>query len=419
MTTRVARVDRALHTWRRFEASRALRAVDPDRARAEAETAPDGILGGLVCSIKDVLPVAGIESCGGSLVLRGNIPVEESPLVAAARDSGAVVLGKGVCAEFAFGIDTENRLDGRVTNPLDPGISPGGSSGGDAVAVATGIVDFAIAGDYGGSVRWPAQAVGVLGLRLGVGRTPARHQIGAPSRGQQAQLDVPGVLARDPDVLERVVSALALSAPQPERTRRILVLAPQALGAVTREVVQAMADTVARLESLGYQLHHAEASLGDLLARAAEVYAERRRLTDTHDGVRALVADRTDWLCPSTVAVLDAAASPNVDAGEVERGDAEASVIAAQVAEVLRDVDALLLPVAASRAIPFAGTAEVGGARLSGVTLHRHLRAISLTGLPALSLPVGHALSVQLVGAPGAEQVLCRLARDLRGAVAA
>jgi amidase len=414
VTVVLAHVDAALKRWDSVKASNALRAVDPTRIYAESTSAPDGELSGLLCSIKDLLPVAGVESCAGSLTLEGNIPDHESALVETLRGSGAVIAGKGVCAEFGFGVDTENRLDGRVTNPLDPTISPGGSSGGDAVAVGTGVVDFAIAGDYGGSTRWPAQAMKVLGLRIGVGRAPERNQIGSPSSGLQARLDVPGVLARDPQVLQRVVQTLLADADPAERRGRLLVLPPIAFGAVTNHVITASKDAVRRFEDLGYTAKTADETLQRTLIDAVTTYGELRRLTDLHDGVRAIVAGKEDLLCASTRAVLDAAAAntAQVDEATVAQLTRRADEIAATVAAALDEFDALLMPIAASGSIGFASTTDVGGAQRNAVALHAHLRAVSLTGLPALALPVRDHVAVQLVGAPRTELSLCDLATD-------
>jgi Asp-tRNA(Asn)/Glu-tRNA(Gln) amidotransferase A subunit family amidase len=148
-------IDEALERWQEFAWTRAVRAVDPGRIRAEIGTAPDGPLSGTLFTVKDLFPVKGLKSAAGSLVLAGHVPVQETQMIAALRAAGSVCFGKGVCAEFGMGIDTAQRLDGQVLHPFQPDLSPGGSSGGDAVAVATRMVDFAIGGDYGGSIRGP------------------------------------------------------------------------------------------------------------------------------------------------------------------------------------------------------------------------------------------------------------------------
>lgn len=446
-----ARAEQALARWERYVFTRALRAVDAPRVTAHARQAPGGPLHGLLCSVKDLFPVAGVESCAGSLLLRGSVPVTDRPLTAAVRAAGAVVLGKGVCAEFGFGTDTENRLDGRVLHFRDPAVSPGGSSGGDAVAVGAGIADFAVAGDYGGSVRWPAQAAGVYGLRLGVAHplagAAASGRIGLARPGAaeaslQSQTETAGLMARTPGVLQAVLAALADGArPGEARLRSVssggapdglpgpadrtgakvlLVTDGTEIAAVRPEAAAALAAARSAAERAGYRLLPAPAGLRDALADAYPVYAALRAATDDHREVRRLAADRAELLCPSTRAVLDqaqrsvAAASPD----RVTRLRARAAEIRLAVRQALRaaGADALLLPLAASGPAGFGARTEVAGRRLTAAGLLAHCRAVSLTGLPALSAPTaGSALSVQLVGADRGEERLCAVAADLAG----
>jgi Asp-tRNA(Asn)/Glu-tRNA(Gln) amidotransferase A subunit family amidase len=172
---------RARQRWVELSWTRALLAVTTaERAAAE------GPLGGLTFTVKDTFAAAGLPSTGGSLLLAGHVPDRDATLIARLKAAGAALFAKANCAEFGNGIDTETRIGGRVLHPTDPAVSPGGSSGGDAVAVAGGIVDFAIGGDYGGSVRWPAQCTGVYGLRTLVG-----DDIGLLCPGTRAVLEGP------------------------------------------------------------------------------------------------------------------------------------------------------------------------------------------------------------------------------------
>jgi amidase len=415
MMTTFTHVDNALQRWDSLRHTRALRAVDATRVAAEADRAPDGRLHGLLFSVKDLFPVAGVESCAGSLLLAGNVPVCDPPLIAALRGAGATVFGKGVCPEFGFGVDTENRLDGRVRHHGDPAISPGGSSGGDAVAVGAGVVDFALAGDYGGSVRWPAQAAGVLGLRFGVGRAIATGRLGAPSSGLQARLEVPGVLAADPGVLRGVVDVL-LGPATIRPVRRLVLPDPELLGPLSPPVATAIEEFAARAARRGYAVVDAPAGLTAALAAAFEVYRRLRELTDTHDGVRALAIGRDELLADSTRAVLAAAAesTAGADRGEVAALQARAAELGRTVRAALIGADAIALPVAASGAIGFGARVDIGGTTHDATGLHAHLRAVSLTGQPALAVPVAERIAVQLVGADGAEQLLCAIAEGVR-----
>lgn len=461
----------ALARWERFSFTRALRAVDAGRVTAQQGSAPDGPLRGLLFSVKDLFPVAGVESCAGSLLLAGHVPEADPELVGRLRAAGAVVFGKGVCAEFGFGVDTENRLDGRVTHFASPSVSPGGSSGGDAVAVGAGIVDFAIGGDYGGSVRWPSQAAGVFGLRLGTahplagataggriglyppgppgggdeglapgGRDDGRG--GAGGRGGysaslQAELETPGIMARSPGILRAVLAALAdgdreegararsgrdpspSAGPLPggPRPARILVTDGTEIAPVRPEVAAAMDAARAAAARAGHALVPAPRPLRDALGEAHGVYAALRAATDDHRAVRELAAGREELLCGSTRAVLAAAerSVAQADPATVARLRDRAGRLRAQVREGLAaaGADALLLPLAASGPIGFGASVEVAGRMLDATRLMAHCRAISLTGLPALAVPVGGGLSVQLAGSDGSEDVLCAIGADL------
>lgn len=403
---RKRKAETAIQRWYDLHFTHALRAVDEDRIRQEFATS-QGPLAGLLISVKDVFEVAGIESCAGSLLLAGNIPNHDAPAVAALRSHGATVFGKGVCAEFGFGVDTENRLDGRVVHPFDPAISPGGSSGGDAVAVGAGIVDAALAGDYGGSARWPAQAMNILGLRPGVQAISSRGRIPALS-GLQAELETPSIMTREPATLRRIIDTLGLAPRYHWPHHRILLTIE---GPVTAEVEETLRHSAEVLRATGIAVDERDGLFQD----AAELYGQLRASTDDHAGVRSLAAGREDFLYPNTRKILENIdPQPAVAAG---LGPAVAAV-RERVRDALRDADAILLPLAASPAMPFDGHVTIAGEDRDITSLMHHCRAVSLTGLPALAVPIGVSatgagISVQLVGRSGGERMLCSLAERL------
>jgi amidase len=455
-----ARVHDAVARWQRYAFTRALRAVDPARVAAESAAAPGGPLRGLLFSVKDLFPVAGVESCAGSLLLAGQVPAADYRLLAALRAAGAVPFGKGVCAEFGFGVDTENRLDGRVLHFADPELSPGGSSGGDAVAVGAGIVDFAVAGDYGGSIRWPAQATGVFGLRFGVAHryagAAATGRIGlcAPAgcwgaeqrcggeqcggercgAGQpasatlQSQLETAGLMARSPAMLRAVLAVLAAAGPGPESSggagavagspaadaasaaaatgspaaMRIVVTDGTEIAPVGPAAATALAAARCAAERAGYRLVPAPDALRAALWAALPVYAALRAATDDHHAVRRLAAGREELLCGPTRAILSERTKREralPDPAAVTRLRERASRIGAAVRAALRmsGADALLMPVAAHGPTAFGGRAGAGGRTLDVTELMAHCRAVSLTGLPALAVPASALLTPTLV----------------------
>ena len=127
-----------------------------------------GLLCGLTAGIKDVTPVAGLRTTFGSTLYADHVPKEDALVVARLRAAGAIILGKTNSPEFAAGANTFNEVFGRTRNPWDPTKSAGGSTGGGAAALATGMIALAEGTDLGGSLRIP-------GLVLRRGRAAARR----------------------------------------------------------------------------------------------------------------------------------------------------------------------------------------------------------------------------------------------------
>jgi amidase len=151
-----------------------------DQARAAARAAGSAVLTGerlgpvhgLPVVIKDVTLTAGIRTTFGSPLYKDFVPDEDAAVVARLRKSGATILGKTNTPEFATGANTVNELFGATRNPWNPALSPAGSSGGSAVAVASGMVPLAQGTDFGCSIRIPASFCGIVGLRTTGGLIP-------------------------------------------------------------------------------------------------------------------------------------------------------------------------------------------------------------------------------------------------------
>ncbi len=131
-----------------------------------------GVLHGLPIALKDTTPTAGMRTTLGSYTHEHWIPEKDAHIAVAMRRAGAVVVGKTNSPEFAHTLVTDSPLWGPTRNPWNLELSPGGSSGGSAAAVAAGCVALAEGSDMGGSVRIPASWCGVVGLKPGIGRIP-------------------------------------------------------------------------------------------------------------------------------------------------------------------------------------------------------------------------------------------------------
>ena len=170
-TACLARIEAQNDTYRAFiamtgsEALAAAAAADHARGRGEWL----GPLHGIPVSLKDLVDQRGVPTTAGSRVAPATPASADAPVTARLRRAGAVLVGKCNLHEFAFGTTSEESAFGAARNPADPSRSPGGSSGGSAIAVKTGMSLASIGTDTGGSVRIPAAACGIVGLKPGLG----------------------------------------------------------------------------------------------------------------------------------------------------------------------------------------------------------------------------------------------------------
>jgi len=163
-----------------------------------------GPLCGLTVGIKDVTPVAGVRTTFGSPIYADHVPAEDALVVRRLRDAGAIVLGKTNCPEFAAGANTFNEVFGRTRNPWNTAKSAGGSTGGGAAALATGMIALAEGTDLGGSLRIPAAFCGITGLRPSVGLVPTH-----PTDWVWDTLQVTGPMARTAEDVALMLQAIA------------------------------------------------------------------------------------------------------------------------------------------------------------------------------------------------------------------
>lgn len=193
--------------------------VDAERARAQAKSAEAALgsasksssippLRGVPISIKSSIDVAGLPCECGSLLRKGYIPFEDAPLVARLRAAGAIILGNTNVPEFLMAYETDNLLYGRTNNPWDLSRTSGGSSGGEAAAIAAGCSAGGVGSDGGGSIRIPAHYSGICGLKPTPGRIPSTGHYPA-SAGPFAQLGVVGPMARRVGDVQKLFEIMA------------------------------------------------------------------------------------------------------------------------------------------------------------------------------------------------------------------
>jgi aspartyl-tRNA(Asn)/glutamyl-tRNA(Gln) amidotransferase subunit A len=142
-------------------------------ALAHARDNPAGALAGVPLLVKDIFDTAGVRTTYGSSIFRDNVPVRSATSVRRLLDAGAIMLGKANLHEFAWGVTSRNRAYGAVLNSARPDRIPGGSSGGNATALAAGLCAIGLGTDTGASIRLPASACGVAGFKPAFGSVPA------------------------------------------------------------------------------------------------------------------------------------------------------------------------------------------------------------------------------------------------------
>ncbi len=212
--------------------------------------ASHGPLSGRTLLVKDLVDTAGVRTTYGSRIYAEHVPARHAPVVQAALDAGAAIVGKANLAEFAWGVLGTNQWYGTVHNPAHPGRTTGGSSSGNAAALAGGLCDLAIGTDTGGSVRLPAAACDVVGLKPRFGAIPVGGVFPlCPS------LDTVGPMARTVEDVASLWSVLSgRSVPEPRLsglTVGLLRRAPNLGDGRETESTDEAEAWVERLERLG------------------------------------------------------------------------------------------------------------------------------------------------------------------------
>lgn len=183
------------------------RALD-DAKKLQSQKGEPGLLFGLPVGIKDVTPTAGLRTTFGSLLFNHHTPDKDALIVQRLKVAGAIIIGKTNTPEFAAGGHTWNDVFGITRNPWNPDLSPGGSTGGGAAALATGMIALSDGTDLGGSLRIPASFCGIVGLRPSPGLVP-----GYPSDYLWDNLHIPGPMARTVEDVALMLQAVCGQSP--------------------------------------------------------------------------------------------------------------------------------------------------------------------------------------------------------------
>lgn len=373
-----------------------------------------GPLHGIPISLKDLIDLEGTPTTAGSLVRKDHIAASDAVIARRLREAGAVFVGKTNLHEFAFGTTSEDSAFGPARNPHDPLRSPGGSSGGSAIAVATGMSLGSIGTDTGGSIRIPAAACGVVGLKPELNRISAEGVVPL-----SRQLDHVGPLAAS------VADAWLLYNALQEPKARVNML-PEAgvlkgltfgllrsywFDRIDEEVETVLLNTLELLRGYGATIREVTLPHADDIVT---VYLHLQ-LADASEYHAPTLESRPQDYTPNVRMRLEM--GRYVLAEDYIRALRGRAVIAGEVDQALRGVDALLCPALAVPAPPIgAATVPVkGGTEAVRTIMLRCTQPFNLSGHPAISLPCGKTaaglpVGLQLVGPKGRTPALVQAA---------
>lgn len=399
-------------------------------ARIEAESfQPDAErpLQGLPVAVKDLNDVAGLPTTFGSALFEENCPASDDDVVAQVRVSGGIVLGKTNVPEHGFGATTTSPVFGSTGNPFDPGLSAGASTGGGAVAVATGMVPYATGSDFAGSLRTPAAFCGIAGHRPSNGIVSTRRRANAWSA-----FDVEGPMARCAADCKRLLAAMARRDP-----RDPFSVTPDARLFAPPETLPLGKLRVAVSEDLGFapmskasrdlfrdRIGHLEPLFGRV-EEAAPDMVDAERCFMTLRGV-GFVADfgpmEEEFGARLGPVVLDELArARTLTCTEIGRAEQDHTRIYRAAVDFFETHDLLITPAAAVPPFPHdeIHPRQIDGEALSGyLTWEAIAWGITLTQCPATVIPCGRdtanmPFGLQLVGPHGRDGWLLDVAHTI------
>jgi Asp-tRNA(Asn)/Glu-tRNA(Gln) amidotransferase A subunit family amidase len=405
---------------------------DAERVRAQARRATAGALAGLPVTIKSSISVAGYRCEIGSTLNRESRPEANALAVQRLIDAGAVILGTTNCPEFLMAYETENLLYGSTRNPWNLRYSAGGSSGGEAAAIAAGLSAGGIGSDSGGSVREPAHFTGICALKPTAGRVPAAGHLPA-CLGPFAFMGAIGPMARTTSDVALLFEALSGRDPGdpssvPVAYRRVKreeakratigVFEDDGLVPVTPETRAAVQAAAAALAGQGFTVKP---------FRPAALEDARRLWWTFFVQCGAMLYARTirgreNELSPTFREFLEIARAeaPLSDDSLLEAW-VESDKVRARLLAEMRDYPVLLCPVCAVPAFrPFERSWTVDGVKVGYLDAMRYTQWFNLLGGPAAVVPVsqspeGLPIGVQIAGRPYADELVLAVAAAVEG----
>ncbi len=418
----------------------AIVARDDKAARAAAKAAEQavmrgeelGLLHGLPTGVKDLEATAGLRTTYGSLLYKDNVPDADDNMVANVRGEGAVFVGKTNTPEFGAGAQTTNRVYGATGNPFDPAKTCAGSSGGSAVALATGQAILATGSDYAGSLRTPAAFCGVVGFRPSPGMVPGSKR--AVSLNPFSVLGPMGRSVADAHLLLK--AQLDIDRADPFSSDDCLNI-PEQLAAVDLGSVRAaftvdfgqapvdrgIADTFrARVEAVASVFAAAEYSHPDFsgIHDVFEVFRGLNFVAAHHERLK----NQRELLGPNVISNIEHGLKFSL--ADVSRAHVEQTRLYHSYRAFFKDVDVLIAPAAAVS--PFPHT-QLFVTEINGEKMPNYTRWMALAYIPTMMLSCaacipcgldqhGMPFGIQIVGPKGADALVLQVAHSLEQVLA-
>ena len=418
----------------------AIVAMDEKGAREAAKNAeqmvmsgePLGLLHGLPIGIKDLQATAGLTTTWGSLIYKDHVPEQDEETVANLRDQGAIILAKTNTPEFGAGANTTNKVYGPTGNPFDPKKTCAGSSGGSAVALATGMVPLATGSDYGGSLRTPAAFCGVCGFRPSPGVVPGPERstalspfsVNGPMGRSVADLHLLLKAQIDLDKRDPFSSDDALSIPDvlPQAdlgSIRVAISTDLGCAPIDADIRRIFQERVGSFRHVFAEAADRDPDLGpvhdvfEILRGIYFVGAHRERLEKHRDLLGPNVIDNTERGLKWT-------------AGDIAWAFVEQSKIYRRFLAFFEDADVLICPAASVSPFPHE---QLYVSEINGEQMPTYMRWLAITyglttAIPAAAVipcgvdHVGMPFGIQIVGPNGSDALVLSVAHALEQVLA-
>ena len=427
--TQIEKLNPKLNAFVQIDAERALQSAREAESLAMSDS-PLGPLHGVPLTIKSSISAAGLLCEAGTRLRAGFVAYQDAPLLTRLKDAGAILLGTTNAPELLMAWETDNLLYGRTNSPWDLERTPGGSSGGEAAAIAAGMSAGGVGSDGGGSIRVPAHFNGICGLKPTPGRIPSTGHFPA-SVGPFASIGVVGPMARTvtdlkilfemmqgPDIGDTNAAPVPVRWPSEVDTRKLRVgyFEDDGRTPVTPETRAAVRTAVEALRSKGFQV---EPFQPQELEEARQLW---RKYFVVAGGmlIKPMFKDRESDISPILKQFLERSATePVLSAEDLLDAWIRRDTVRLQFFTQMEQYPILLCPGAA---IPAFRHGErnwlIEGQTVDYLDAWSYTEFFNLLGNPAAIVPVGHSseglpIGVQIIGRPWEEEQVLSVAATL------